>query len=173
MAVTPLICAAEKTPSRLNAAADVLSEIMATPDKGIPTNLLSRAQCIVVVPGLKSAAFVVGIKYGKGFFSCRRGANWSAPAAIRIEGGSFGLQAGGIESDVVMLVMNTRGAKRTLASQFTLGGEGQAAAGPVGRATTAQTDASLHAEILSWEQSPRIVCRHFTSGRYPPSRRQR
>jgi lipid-binding SYLF domain-containing protein len=144
---------AEEPIQRLNAAASVLSEVMSAPDKGIPANLLARAQCIVIVPGLKQAAFIGGAKYGKGFFSCRRGANWTAPASIRVEGGSFGFQIGLLESDLVLLVMNEKGASRLLSTQFTLGGEAQVAGGPVGRSSTAQTDASLRAEMLSYSRA--------------------
>lgn len=140
---------------RLEEASAVLNEIMAAPDKGIPHDLLEKAHCVVIVPGLKKGAFIVGAKYGRGFLSCRAksGHGWSAPGAIRVEGGSVGFQIGGSESDVVMLVMNDRGADRLLSSQFTLGGEGEVAAGPVGRDTTAQTDLKMTAEILSWSRS--------------------
>jgi lipid-binding SYLF domain-containing protein len=149
----PFLAGAEAPVHRLNSAADALSDIMSTPDKGIPLDLVARAQCIVVVPGLKGGAFGVGAKYGKGFFSCRKGSGWSAPASVRIEGGSLGFQIGAIESDLILLVMNRRGAERLLTDQFTLGGEGQVAAGPVGRSSTAQTDISLRAEMLSWSRS--------------------
>lgn len=144
---------AETTNKRLDSAATVLAEVMSTPDKGIPMNLMSRARCVVIVPGLKEGAFGIGAKYGKGFFSCRTGSGWSAPAAIRVEGGSIGFQIGAIEQDVILLVLNRKGADRLLSTQFTLGGQGQVAAGPVGRASTAQTDASLRAEILSWSRA--------------------
>jgi len=152
--VTPLP-ADEKDIDRLNESATVLTEVMDAPDKGIPQDLLENAHCIVIVPGLKKGAFIVGAKYGKGFVSCRDKSNrkWSAPAAVRVEGGSVGFQIGGSESDVILLVMNDRGADRLLSSQFTLGGEGEVAAGPVGRSATAQTDAKLTAEILSWSRS--------------------
>jgi lipid-binding SYLF domain-containing protein len=149
----PGIVRAEPTPKRLNSAAGVLGEIMSTPDKAIPMSLLRRAQCIVVIPGVKQGAFGVGAKYGKGFFSCRKGADWSAPGSIRIEGGSIGFQIGAIETDVILLVLNRRGAERLLSTQFTVGGEAEAAAGPVGRSSTAQTDASMRAEMLSWSRS--------------------
>jgi len=140
---------------RLDAAATVFSEVMATPDKAIPQQLLDKAYCIVVVPGLKGGAFIFGAKYGKGFLSCRKksGVGWTAPGSVRIEGGSFGLQIGGTETDVIMLVMNERGAQRLLSSKFTLGGDASVAAGPVGRSATAQTDAYMTAEILSWSRS--------------------
>lgn len=140
---------------RLEASADMLMEIMSAPDKGIPQDLLAKAQCIVVVPGLKKGAFFVGAKYGKGFMLCRKesGVGWSAPAAIRVEGGSFGFQIGGSETDVVMLVNSKEGAKKLLQSKFTLGGDATVAAGPVGRDSSAETDAQLHAEILTYSRA--------------------
>jgi lipid-binding SYLF domain-containing protein len=106
---------------RLDESATVLSEVMAAPDKGIPEDLLEKAHCAVIVPGMKKGAFIVGAKYGKGFMTCRNksGKGWSAPGAVRIEGGSFGLQIGGSETDVVLLVMNQKGADRLLSSKFT------------------------------------------------------
>jgi len=147
--------AKNETAERLDVSATVLTEVMSTPDKSIPIDLLEKAHCIAVIPGLKKGAFIVGAKYGKGFISCRNRANtgWSAPGAVRVEGGSFGLQIGGAETDVILLVMNDRGSKRLLSSKFTLGGEGEVAAGPVGRSTSAQTDAKMTAEILSWSRS--------------------
>jgi len=155
LALTPLLAADNEPAKRLDDAAAVFSEIMATPDKGIPQELLENAHCIVIVPDLKTAAFVVGGKYGKGYLSCRNksGAGWSAPATVRIEGGSVGFQIGGSSTDLIMLVMSERGADKLLSSKFTLGAEGSVAAGPVGRTATAQTDAQLHADILSWSRS--------------------
>ena len=147
---------ADETPQeRLQAATEVFSEIMSTPDKGIPQDLLAKSHCIVIVPGLKKGAFIVGGKFGRGFLSCRAssGHGWSAPGAVRVEGGSVGFQIGASETDVILLVMNARGANKLLSSQFTLGGEGELAAGPVGRSATAQTDALMRAEILSWSRS--------------------
>jgi lipid-binding SYLF domain-containing protein len=140
---------------RLQAAATVFEEIMSVPDKAIPQELLDKAHCVAVVPGLKKGAFIFGAKYGKGYFSCRTksGVGWTAPATVRIEGGSFGLQIGGSETDVILLVMNERGAERLLSSKFTLGGDASVAAGPVGRTAAAQTDAFMTAEILSWSRS--------------------
>jgi lipid-binding SYLF domain-containing protein len=155
LAAVPLVASQEETMHRLDQAGVVFSEIMSAPDKGIPQDVLEKAQCVVVVPGLKKGAFIVGAKYGKGFLSCR-GANhsgWTAPGAVRIEGGSFGFQIGGSETDVVLLVMNERGVSRLLGDQFTLGGEGEVAAGPVGRDASAQTDAKMTAEILSWSRT--------------------
>src|ERR1700757_713864 len=138
----------KKTDERLQSAAEVLKEVMAAPDKGIPEDLLKKAHCAVIVPGVKKGAFLVGAQYGKGFVTCRKKAGWSTPAAIRVEGGSFGFQIGGEEVDVIMLVMNARGAEKLMASKFIWGGGALGAAGPVGRTTTAQTDALMHAEIL-------------------------
>jgi lipid-binding SYLF domain-containing protein len=142
-------------PERLDAAADMMTDIMSAPDKGIPQDLLEKAQCIVVVPGLKKGAFIIGAKYGKGFMLCRKsgGVGWSAPAAIRVEGGSFGFQIGGSETDVVLLVNSETGAKKLLASKFTLGADASVAGGPVGRDSSAETDAQLHAEILTYSRS--------------------
>jgi lipid-binding SYLF domain-containing protein len=143
------------TKERLETAAMVLKEIRGGKDT-IPEDLIRDARCAVVVPAMKKGAFFVGAKYGKGFITCRDMANsnmWSAPAAIRIEGGSFGFQWGGSETDVVMLVMNDAGERSLLSSQFTLGGAGEVAAGPVGRTAEAQTDAKLTAGILSWSRS--------------------
>lgn len=152
---TPLLAKNNEPVQRLDAAAAVFSEIMAASDKGIPQELLENAHCIVIVPDLKTAAFVFGGKYGKGYLSCRnkRGPGWSAPATVRIEGGSVGFQIGGSSTDLIMLVMNERGADKLLSSKFTLGAEGSVAAGPVGRTATAQTDAQMHADILSWSRS--------------------
>jgi lipid-binding SYLF domain-containing protein len=156
LALTTTLLAVDREPAkRLTESASVFSEIMATPDKGIPRDLLEKAHCIVIVPDLKTAAFIVGAKYGKGYLSCRNkgGVGWSAPGTVRIEGGSVGFQIGGSETDLIMLVMSKRGAEKLLESKFTLGAEGSVAAGPVGRTATAQTDAQMHAEILSWSRS--------------------
>jgi lipid-binding SYLF domain-containing protein len=140
---------------RLVDAADMMTDIMSAPDKGIPQDLLEKAQCIVVVPGVKKGAFIVGAKYGKGFMLCRKesGVGWSAPAAIRVEGGSFGFQIGVSDTDVVMLVMNKNGVQKLLQSKFTLGADASVAGGPVGRDSSAETDAQLHAEMLTWSRS--------------------
>jgi lipid-binding SYLF domain-containing protein len=155
VALTPLLAADTEPAQRLNTAAAVLSEIMASPDKGIPQDLLQKAHCIVIVPELKTAGFVFGGKYGKGYLSCRKtgGAGWSAPGTVRIEGGSVGFQIGASSTDVIMLVMNQRGVDKLLSNEFTLGAEASVAAGPVGRTATAQTDAQMRAEILSWSRS--------------------
>jgi lipid-binding SYLF domain-containing protein len=146
---------AETSASRLNNSHDVLTEIMGAPDKGIPQELLEKSQCIVIVPGLKKGAFIFGGKYGRGFILCRAssGKGWSAPAGVTVEGGSFGFQIGGEETDAVMLVMNKRGARKLLESKFTLGGDASVAAGPVGRTSSADTDLQMHAEILTYSRS--------------------
>jgi len=145
----------ENAATRLNTAGVVFTEIMGTPDKSIPQELLESAACMVIVPGMKKAAFIVGGQYGRGFILCRQasGLGWSAPAGVKVEGGSIGFQIGGSETDVIMLVMNQRGAQKLLSSQFTLGADASVAAGPVGRTTSADTDALMHAEILSYSRS--------------------
>jgi SH3 domain-containing YSC84-like protein 1 len=155
LALTPLLAKDNEPAKRHDEAAAVFSEVMATPDKGIPQELLENAHCIVIVPELKTGAFIIGGKYGKGYMSCRnkRGPGWSAPATVRIEGGSVGFQIGGSTTDLILLVMNERGADKLLESKFTLGAEGSVAGGPVGRTATAQTDAQMHADILSWSRS--------------------
>lgn len=151
----PALFAAEAPASRLADASDVLSDMMNMSDKGIPQELIEKAQCVVVIPGLKKAGFIVGGKYGAGFAMCRRhsGTGWSAPAAVKIEGGSVGFQIGGSEQDVVLLVMNDRGVRKLLQDKFTIGAEATAAAGPLGREASAQTDAQMRAEILSYSRS--------------------
>ena len=156
LALTTSLLAIDHEPAeRLGEAASVFTEIMATPDNGIPQELLETAHCIVIVPNLKTGAFIFGAKYGKGYLFCRNksGSGWSAPGTVRIEGGSVGFQIGGSTTDLIMLVMSERGADKLLSSKFTLGAEGSVAAGPVGRTATAQTDAQMHAEILSWSRS--------------------
>jgi lipid-binding SYLF domain-containing protein len=153
----PLAAAQDKskTAERLDDAADLFNEVMSAPDKAIPQDLLDKSPCMVLAPGLKKAAFGVGAKYGRGFSICRAagGQGWGPPAAIRIEGGGFGLQIGVSSSDVILLVLNERGMKHLTTSKFTLGADATAAAGPVGRDATAQTDALMSAEILSWSRS--------------------
>lgn len=149
------IAADNDTTERLVAATDVLNEIMSAPDKGIPQDLLDKSACAVIVPNVKKGAFILGAKYGRGFISCRRasGTGWSAPAGVRVEGGSVGFQIGGSETDVVMLVMNQGAIKKLLSSKFTIGGDASAAAGPVGRTSSAETDAQLRAEILTYSRT--------------------
>ena len=145
---------ADTAAERLGGSATVMKEVLAAPDKGIPEDLLRKAQCLVVVPGVKQGAFIVGGKYGRGFLVCRAAdGRWGAPGALRIEGGSVGFQIGGSETDVIMLVMDERSMKGILSSKFTLGGSADVAAGPVGRSSTAQTDASMNAKILSYSRA--------------------
>jgi len=155
--ISPALLAADreiKVDDRLDASADTLVDMMRAADKGIPQDLLNKAHCVVVVPGMKKAGFIFGAKYGRGFAACRRGGSgWSAPAAMRVEGGSVGFQIGASETDVVLLVMNDRGMKHLLADKFTIGGDATAAAGPIGRDATAQTDAMMNAEMLSYSRS--------------------
>jgi len=153
LAIAPLLAKGNDSIKRLDEAAVVFSEIMATPDKGIPEDLLARAHCIVIVPSEKAAAFIVGAKYGKGYVSCRHAGGWSAPGTVIIEGGTFGFQIGGSSTDVIMLVMNQGGEDKLLSSRFTLGADASVAAGPVGRTVAAETDLQLHAEVLSWSRS--------------------
>jgi SH3 domain-containing YSC84-like protein 1 len=140
--------------ARLTESEQVVKEIMAADDKAIPGSLFQKSYCAVVIPSMKKAGFVFSAKYGRGFVSCRtQSGGWSAPAGLRVEGGGFGLQIGGSETDIIMLVMSQKGMQGMLASKFTLGGEVSAAAGPVGRDITAQTDATMRADILSWSRS--------------------
>ncbi len=150
-----MLFAAESAAARLKDTADVMSAIMATPDKAIPKELLGKCQCIVIVPGMKKAAFIVGANFGRGFMMCRlaSGKGWSAPAAVRAEGGSFGFQIGGSETDVVALIMNTGGVDKLLSDKVTLGADASVAAGPVGRTSSANTDAQMKAEILSYSRA--------------------
>ncbi len=140
---------------RLRDSNNVFQQIMNVPDKGIPRELLDKANCAVIIPSMKKGAFIVGGSYGKGFVTCRQpgGGGWTSPAAIRMEGGSVGLQIGGQVTDIVMLVMNENGKNRLLKSKFTLGGDASVAAGPVGRTVEAKTDALMTAEILTWSRS--------------------
>jgi lipid-binding SYLF domain-containing protein len=141
--------------ARLKASTEDLQEMMNASDKGIPQDLIAKASCVVVVPNQKSGGFIVGGQYGKGFFTCRKasGVGWSAPGALRISGGKFGFLIGAKETDVIMLVMNQTGMDHLLSSKFKIGGEAAAAAGPVGRDSTAMTDAQLHAQILTYSRS--------------------
>jgi lipid-binding SYLF domain-containing protein len=143
-----------KVDDRLDASADTLKDMMKPFDRGIPHGLLDKARCVVVIPGMKKAGFILGAKYGRGFAVCRReGSGWSAPAAMRVEGGSIGFQIGASDTDVVLLVMNEGGMRHILSDKFTIGGEATAAAGPVGRDASAQTDAVMNAEMLSYSRS--------------------
>ena len=144
-----------KVDDRLDSSADALADMMKAADNGIPQDLIDKAHCVVVIPGMKKAGFIFGAEYGRGFAVCRRhdGAGWSAPAAMRSEGGSFGFQIGASDTDVVLLVMNDGGMKHLLSDKFTLGGDASIAAGPIGRTAAAQTDVELQAEVLSYSRS--------------------
>jgi lipid-binding SYLF domain-containing protein len=144
-----------KVDDRLTASAETLTDMMHASDKGIPQDLIDKAKCVVVVPGMKKVGFIFGAKYGEGFAVCRRqgGSGWSAPAAMRVEGGSVGFQIGASETDIVLLVMNDGGMKHLLSDKFTVGGDASAAAGPLGRDLSAQTDAMMNAEMLSYSRS--------------------
>ena len=155
LAISNSLLLADTPAERLNESTTVMKEIMSAPDNGIPQDLLAKANCLVVVPGVKKAAFIVGAKYGKGFMVCRTKSNngWGAPASIRMEGGSFGFQIGASETDVVMLVMESSGKNSLLKSKFTLGGDISVAGGPVGRSSSAETDAQMRAKLLSYSRS--------------------
>jgi lipid-binding SYLF domain-containing protein len=138
---------------RINAAANVLEEIMGAPDKGIPSEVLESAKCVAVVPSMIKGGFIVGGRYGKGVATCRTESGWSAPAPFTIAGGSWGLQIGGEAVDLVMLIMNDKGMEHLLSSKFKLGAEGSAAAGPVGRQAEANTDWKMRSEVLSYSRA--------------------
>jgi lipid-binding SYLF domain-containing protein len=138
---------------RMNNAAGVLDEIMGTPDKGIPKDILADAKCIAVVPSMVNIAVGIGGRHGKGVATCRTTHGWSAPAPITITGGSWGLQIGGEATDLVMLVMNQRGMDHLLSSKFKIGAEASGAAGPVGRQVAGDTDWKMKAEVLTYSRS--------------------
>ena len=142
---------------RLKESYSVLKEILGTPDKGIPADLLNKAECALILPSVKKAGFIVGASYGRGVMTCRSGEGfrgpWSAPAFFALEGASFGLQIGGEATDFVLLVMNEKGANSVMSSKVKLGADASAAAGPVGRTTSAETDIVMKAEILSWSRA--------------------
>src|SRR6516225_8231263 len=149
--------ARKKEDERLQDSYNVLKEILGTPDKGIPRDLLDKAECVVVYPSVKKAGFIVGASYGRGAITCRTGEEfrgpWSAPAMFALEGGSVGFQIGGEATDFVLLIMNEKGAESVMSSKVKLGADASAAAGPVGRTTSAETDAAMKAEILSWSRA--------------------
>jgi lipid-binding SYLF domain-containing protein len=160
--LTPILSADEDTKAaeantkasgRIEAAGTVLDEIQGTPDQRIPEEVLSSAECVAVVPSLLNGGFVFGGRYGKGVASCRTPKGWSAPAFFTIGGGSFGLQIGGQATDVIMLIMNKNGMNNLLSSQFKLGADASAAAGPVGRHAAADTDWKMRAEVLTYSRS--------------------
>jgi len=138
---------------RIEAAGRVMNEIMAAPDKGIPTNILSDAECVAVVPSLLKGGFIIGGAYGRGVATCRTQKGWSGPAPFRIEGGSFGLQIGGEAVDLVMVIMNQRGMRALLSSKFKVGVDASAAAGPVGRHAEGATDWKMRAQVLTYSRA--------------------
>ncbi len=142
-----------KLDDRINDARSVIDQIMSVPDKAIPNQIAEQATCIGVIPGVKKAAFVVGGQYGQGVVTCRTAHGWSAPVFIRIAGGSFGFQIGGQSTDLVLVAVNDKGFQDLLKSQFKIGGDAAAAAGPVGRNASASTDWKLNAELLSYSRS--------------------
>jgi len=148
-----LLHAGEADNRRLAESETMFKEIMDTSDRAIPRDLLRDSQCAVLVPGMKKAGFIVAAKFGRGFAMCRTPGGWSAPVAVRVEGGSFGFQIGASDTDVILLVRTKRGMDHLLASKFTLGADASIAAGPVGRESAADTDVTMHAEILSWSRS--------------------
>lgn len=138
---------------RLSASTQIVKEIMNTPDGGIPDFIVSKADCIAVIPSVKKAAFIVGASYGQGVVTCRTGKGWSAPVFIRLAGGSFGFQIGGQATDLVLVAVNDKGFEDLLRSKFKVGADASAAAGPVGRHASASTDILLNAELLSYSRS--------------------
>jgi SH3 domain-containing YSC84-like protein 1 len=142
-----------KASERIQASATVLDEIMGTPDKAIPEEILKSAECVAVVPSLLKAGFVVGARYGRGVASCRTPKGWSAPSFFTVSGGSFGFQIGGQAVDVIMLIMNKDGMKNLLDSKFQLGANASAAAGPVGRHAEGNTDWKMRAQVLTYSRA--------------------
>jgi lipid-binding SYLF domain-containing protein len=151
--ITQLSAQDETPDKRLQRSVETFRAIMAAPDRAIPIDLLDKALCVVIVPGVKKAAFLVGAEYGRGFASCRTPGNWSAPAPVRLTGGSFGLQLGADSTDFILLVMNEKGLERLLADKVALGADVAVAAGPVGRDAKADTDVLLHTEVLGWSRT--------------------
>jgi len=142
-----------KMDERLQSATDVINEVMATPDRAIPRQILSGASCVAVIPSFKKGAFVVGAQYGQGVATCRTGHGWSAPAFVKLEGGSYGFQIGGQATDLVLVAMNQNGMEHMLHNKFKLGADAAASAGPVGRNAQAGTDWKLNAEFLTYSRS--------------------
>jgi lipid-binding SYLF domain-containing protein len=149
--------AQDKEEDRVKESGLVLRDILESPDKGIPHDLVKKAECVVVYPSVKKAAFVVGGSYGRGVMTCRTGTHfngpWSAPTMMALEGASFGFQIGGQATDFILLIMNEKGARSVLSSKVKIGGDASAAAGPVGRDASAETDIVMKAEILSWSRA--------------------
>ncbi|HEX3703584.1 MAG TPA: lipid-binding SYLF domain-containing protein [Vicinamibacterales bacterium] len=149
---------------RLNEAGTILTELRNTPDKGIPEQLWEKAQCVVVIPSMKKAAFIVGGEYGSGVMSCRRANGWTAPVFMQLAKGSWGLQIGAQQVDLVLLAMNRRGVDKLLEDKVSLGADASVAAGPVGRAANAATDAQLNAEMLAYSRTQGVFAGIDLSG---------
>src|SRR6202167_1150914 len=142
-----------KLDARLNAAKTTIDEIMSVPDKAVPDGIARKAVCVGVVPGMVKGAFILGAEYGQGVVTCRTGAGWSGPVFIRLAGGSFGFQAGGQGTDLILVAVNDKGFEGLLHDRFKIGADAAAAAGPVGRDAQAATDLSMRAELLTWSRS--------------------
>jgi lipid-binding SYLF domain-containing protein len=154
IATPTFLRAQEETPDkRLQNSASTFRDLMSAPDRGIPRKLLERAQCLIIVPGMKKAAFVVGGEYGRGFASCRIPGSWSAPAPVRLEGGSFGVQLGADSADIILMITSQRGMERLMSDKFSIGADLAAAAGPVGRDAKLDTDVLVKAEIFGWSRT--------------------
>src|SRR5260370_2053772 len=143
----------QKLGDGLNAAKEVVTEIMSTPDKGIPSNILAAAFCVVVIPSYKKGAFIVGAQYGQGVATCRTPHGWSAPVFVQLAGGSLGFQIGGQATDLILVAMNEQGLQDMLKNKFKIGADAAASAGPVGRNAQARTDWKLDAEFLTYSRS--------------------
>lgn len=165
VAVTPLSAALSTSEiKRIEDAAAVLRDMRRAPDQDVPTDLWEKASCVMVVPGLKKAAFIFGGEYGKGLMSCRQSGGWSPPVFMRLGKGSWGLQIGAQSIDLVLLVMNDKGVEKLLRNRVSLGAEASVAAGPVGRDARAATDAQLTAEILSYSRTQGVFAGINLSG---------
>jgi lipid-binding SYLF domain-containing protein len=154
----------QKLTDRMDSAANVIHEIMATPDKGIPQSILAGASCVVVVPSYKKAAFIIGGQYGQGVATCRTPRGWSAPVFVQLAGGSFGWQIGGQSTDLVLVAMNRGGLESMLKTKFKLGADASVAAGPVGRNAEASTDIVLKSEFLAYSRNRGIFAGLDLSG---------
>jgi SH3 domain-containing YSC84-like protein 1 len=153
LAVPALAQDTAKLDSRMDAARNVLEQIMSVPDKAIPDGIARQAVCVGVVPGMLKGAFIFGAEYGQGVVTCRTANGWSAPVFIRMAGGSFGFQIGGQGTDLVLVAINHKGFQDLLRDKFKIGGDASAAAGPVGRDAQASTDLSMRAELLTWSRT--------------------
>ncbi len=158
---------------RLQTSGVILTQIMSAPDHGIPDSIMDGAKCIAVVPSMLKAGFIFGANYGKGVATCRTGTGWSAPVFFKMEGGSFGFQAGGQASDLVLIIRTEDGMQYLLASKFKLGGDASAAAGPVGRDAQAMTDLTMRAQILDLLAGSRTFSRSISKWRGGSSGRRR